>query len=111
MLTVSDVTDDEIDAVAEELAKAGGLSWYPGRERGPLLKVVTDRYRDRALLVIAALDRYRAQKPGATAMDRAEADLPPALTEAGAVSDSIIQVGATVVSRPPGRAESLSVSY
>ena len=63
------MTEDEIDAVAEELAKAGGLSWYPGRERGPLLKVVSDRYRDRARLAIAALDRCRAQKAGATSKE------------------------------------------
>ena len=56
------MTEDEIEAVAEELAKAGGVSWYPGREGGTLLKVVSDRYRDRARLAIAALDRYRAQR-------------------------------------------------
>src|SRR5689334_8589415 len=58
------VTEDEVEVVAEELAKAGGTSWYPGRERGPLLRVVVDRYRDRARLAIAALDRYRASKAG-----------------------------------------------
>jgi hypothetical protein len=96
------VTEDEIEAVAEELAKAGGLSWYPGRERGPLLKVVSDRYRDRARLAIAALDRYRAQKAGAGSTDSVEAEVPPAHTEAGTASDATIQVGATVVYRPPG---------
>jgi hypothetical protein len=96
------VTEDEIEAVAAELAKAGGVSWYPGRERGPLLKVVSDRYRDRARLAIAALDRYRAQRTGAASMDSVEAELPPAPTEAGAASDATIQVGATVVYRPPG---------
>ena len=39
--------DDEIEAVAAELAKAGGVSWHSGRDRGPL-KLVKDRYRDRA---------------------------------------------------------------
>ena len=54
------VTDEEIEAVAEELAKAGGVSWYPGRTRGALLRSVSERYRDRAKLAIAALDRVRA---------------------------------------------------
>ena len=41
------MSDDEIEAVAAELAKAGGVSWHSGQERGPL-KLVMDRYRDRA---------------------------------------------------------------
>jgi hypothetical protein len=45
VLKEPDVTEDEIEAVAEELAKAGGVAWYPGHQRGPLLKVVSDRYR------------------------------------------------------------------
>src|SRR4028118_256494 len=64
-----DVTEDEVEAVAEELAKAGGVAWYPGRERGPLLRIVSDRYRDRARLAIAALDRYRAHKAGVAPAD------------------------------------------
>jgi hypothetical protein len=55
------MTEEEIEAVAEELAKAGGLSWYPGRTRGPLLRTVSERYRDRARLAIEALDRVRAR--------------------------------------------------
>ena len=55
------MTDDEVEAVAAELAKAGGVSWHPGQERGPL-KLVIDRYRDRARLAIAALERVRAAK-------------------------------------------------
>lgn len=54
------MTDEEVEVVAEELAKIGGTSWYPGREPGPLLKVVTDRYRERARVAIAALDRFNA---------------------------------------------------
>ena len=55
------MTEEEIEAVAEELAKAGGLSWHPGRTRGPLLRTVSERYRDRARLAIEALDRLRAR--------------------------------------------------
>src|SRR3954463_7575787 len=57
---VSTMTEQEIEVVAEELAKIGGTSWYPGREHGPLMRVVSDRYRDRARIAIAALDRLRA---------------------------------------------------
>ena len=42
------MTEEEIEIVAEELAKIGGVTWYPGREKGTLMRVVCDRYRDRA---------------------------------------------------------------
>jgi hypothetical protein len=102
VLREPDVTEDEIEAVAEELAKAGGVSWYPGREGGTLLKVVSDRYRDRARWAIAALDRYRAQKAGAASTDSAEAELPPVPAREPTKADNTIRVGVTVVYRPPG---------
>lgn len=97
------MTEDEVDVVAAELAKAGGVSWYPGRERGPL-KIVSDRYRDRARLAITALDRYRASRQdpsqpasmqGAQHEPGPKADLPPA-------SDNPSLMGRTVLYRPPG---------
>jgi len=100
-----DVTEDEVEAVAEELAKAGGVAWYPGRARGPLLRIVTDRYRDRARLAIAALDRYRAHKAGMAPADTPDSTAigqPPEQPEASATSDDAIRVGTTVVYRPPG---------
>jgi hypothetical protein len=93
------MTEDDVEAAAEELAKAGGVSWYPGRQRGPLLKVVSDRYRVQARLAIAVLDRYRAQKAGVA---HPEGQLPPTSTETSAASDEAVQVGSTVVYRPPG---------
>jgi hypothetical protein len=96
------MTEDEVEAVAEELTKAGGVSWYPGRPRGPLLRVVSDRYRIQARLAIAALDRYRAQTAGAAPLDSVEGELPLTSTEMSAVSDEVVQVGSTVVYRPPG---------
>ncbi|QRM33220.1 hypothetical protein [Microvirga sp. VF16] len=54
---------DEIEVVAAELARAGGIPWFPGRERGPL-KPIAERYRERARMAIEALDRYRALKQG-----------------------------------------------
>jgi hypothetical protein len=89
------VTEEEIEAVAEELAKAGGVSWYPGRTRGALLRPVSERYRDRAKLAIAALDRVRnGHDPAAEAR-------PPQATGDSSHPDKI-EVGATVVYRPPG---------
>ncbi|KLK93679.1 hypothetical protein AA309_07440 [Microvirga vignae] len=95
------MTEEEIEMVANELAKIGGVSWYPGRSRGLLLRVVSDRYRDRARIAIAALDRLRARK---------EADAPQRLTSETHISsdparfgfDDQVRVGSIVVYRPPG---------
>ncbi|MXQ13363.1 hypothetical protein [Microvirga makkahensis] len=35
------MTDQEVEVVAEELAKIGRLSWYPGRQEGPFVRAVT----------------------------------------------------------------------
>lgn len=32
------MTEEEVDVVAEELAKMGGTAWYPGRQQGSLLR-------------------------------------------------------------------------
>jgi hypothetical protein len=97
-----DVTEDEIEVVAEELAKAGGLSWYPGRQHGSLLRVVSDRYRDRARLAITALNRYRASKALANATDSVEPEPPPVPARGATTPDTTVHVGATVIYRPPG---------
>ena len=69
------MTEGEVEAVAAELAKAGGVSWHSGQERGPL-KLVMDRYRDRARLAIAALDRVRP-------LSRVSLAIPSALSSLG----------------------------
>ena len=96
------VTDEEIEAVAEELAKVGGVSWYPGRTRGALLRPVTERYRDRAKVAIAALDRLRANNNSASKQQGASsgATLHPEGSQKSL--DERIQVGSIVVYRPPG---------
>jgi hypothetical protein len=96
------VTEEEIEAVAEELAKAGGPSWYPGRQHGSLLKVVSDRYRDRACLAIAALDRYRAQKTSADSTRSVETEPLRAAARELTTPDNTVHAGATVIYRPPG---------
>jgi len=54
------MTGKEIEVVAQELAKAGGTSWYSTRKQKPLIKPVTDCFRDHSRIAIAALDRLRA---------------------------------------------------
>lgn len=96
------MTDEEIEVVAEELAKIGGVAWYPGREKGTLMRVVSDRYRDRARIAIEALDRFRESKQALPSQDNGmekqhsvDAPLLP-------VASNDIKPGTTVVYRPPG---------
>jgi hypothetical protein len=97
------MTKDEVEAVAAELAKAGGVGWYPGRERGPL-KHVADRYRDRARLAIAALDRLRASQLSADPTDSTEDNQIEAGPDvpARSMSEHSLRAGSTVLYRPPG---------
>jgi len=95
------VTEEEIDAVAEELAKVGGISWYPGRSSGPVLRALSERYRDRARVAIAALARLRAGRSGPAGRQSSAAESRPRRAER--VSDeSQLRVGTIVVYRPPG---------
>jgi hypothetical protein len=96
------MTDDEIEAVAAELAKAGGVSWHAGQERGPL-KLVMDRYRDRARLAIATLDRLRAAKQDISSGEIKVERLGPAAERNGEpVSGDVVSAGSLVLYRPPG---------
>jgi hypothetical protein len=94
--------DDEVEAVAAELAKAGGVSWHQGAERGPL-KLVMDRYRDRARLAIAALERVRAARQGTSP---GELKVVQCETSTGAnqvlASHDVVSAGSLVLYRPPG---------
>jgi hypothetical protein len=96
------MTEDEVEAVAAELAEAGGVSWHRGLKRGPL-KLVMDRYRDRARLAIAALERIRAAKQGTTpgGLKLVEYE-----SSAGAnqvlASHDVVSAGSLVLYRPPG---------
>jgi hypothetical protein len=96
------MTDEEIEVVAEELAKVGGVSWYPGRESGPLMRVVSDRYRDRARVAIAALERLRANKLESLAQDNGVEGKCPANDASSSFTGADIRPGATVIYRPPG---------
>jgi hypothetical protein len=93
------LTDEEIEVVAGELAKIGGTSWYPGREEGSIIRVISDRYRDRARIAIAALERYRAGG-GSQAVEAATE--PPSHARVSFRSDIPFEIGTTVIYRPPG---------
>ena len=89
------MTEKEVDVVAEELARLGGSCWHPGRGDDPVLRVVTERFRERARAAIAALDRFRGRLGDARNGERCAA--PSASTTA-----ERLRVGATVIYRPPG---------
>ena len=96
------MTECEVEAVAAELAKAGGVSWHSGQERGPL-KLVMDRYRDRARLAIAALDRVRAAEQSiALGTIGSEQLRPNAQATLEPVSGDVVSAGSLVLYRPPG---------
>ena len=88
------MTEDEVEIVAQEMAKIGGTTWYPGRTSGAVLRVVNERYRDRARVAIAALERLRAGKEVLNDTLAQQASKPSA--------DASLQVGTIVVFRPSG---------
>jgi hypothetical protein len=96
------MTEEEIEIVAEELAKIGGVTWYPGREKGTLMRVVSDRYRDRARVAIEALDRYRSGRQASLSQDNGQADRLSTSSKPHALTHDEIRPGTTVIYRPPG---------
>ena len=102
------MTEEEIDHVAQELAKVGGTSWYPGRTAGSLLRNVGERYRDRARVAIAALDRLRAGRQTVEASVAAAAGESTANGSVTLSPGDKLEVGAIVVYRPPGDLRAIS---
>lgn len=96
------MTEEEIEVVAEELAKIGGVSWYPGREKGTLMRVVSDRYRDRARVAIEALERYRASQKASVIQDNGHSTPHVPDRAPRPRGQDGIKPGSTVVYRPPG---------
>jgi hypothetical protein len=92
----------EVEIVAEELAKLGGTAWYPGREPGPLLRIVHERYRDRARAAIAALDRFRASSEKTTSPEALREEHAGTTKAAASSLETEIQIGMTVIYRPEG---------
>jgi len=96
------MTEEEIEVVAEELAKIGGVTWYPGREKGTLMRVVCDRYRDRARVAIEALERHRAARGAIVFQDNEKVEAPSTISAPASLANDDIRPGATVIYRPPG---------
>jgi hypothetical protein len=94
------MTDDEIEVVAEELVKSGGLSWYPGRVQGSLMRLVTDRYREQARAVIAALEHLRRGGGDTSQMPDGRRVGSPGAIHCDPVS--AVRPGATIIYRPSG---------
>jgi len=94
------MSEEEVEVVAEELAKIGGTSWYPGRGQGPLLRVVSDRHREHARAVIATVDRLRASRKDNVIQDNTGQAGSRARQHA-AISGHL-EPGARVIYRPPG---------
>jgi hypothetical protein len=95
------MTEEEIEVVAEELAKIGGVTWYPGREKGTLMRVVCDRYRDRAKMAIEALERYRAGRQASLTQDNEQISK-LSISSSDLHPNDDLRPGATVIYRPPG---------
>jgi hypothetical protein len=60
------MTDQEVEVVAEELAKLVHVPWAPGYETSPLIHVVTDSHRAEARAILAALDQIRPGRSGSS---------------------------------------------
>ncbi|WP_210345868.1 hypothetical protein [Microvirga soli] len=96
------MTEDEIEYVAQEMAKVGGVSWYPGRTSGGLLRNVCERYRDRARVAIAALDRVRTDPQAADVPVIEQSRESVASEGSDEAPNNKLEVGSIVVHRPPG---------
>jgi hypothetical protein len=94
------MTEEEVEIVAQEMAKIGGVAWYPGRTNGAVLRVVNDRYKDRARVAIATLERLRAGKEASNETSAPQQSKPSA--------DPSLQVGTIVVFRPPGERRAIT---
>jgi len=100
------MTEEEIERVAELLAKVGG-SWFPERT-GPALRVVNNRHRDVARLILAELDRAKAAKEEADSLASAAADNSSRGDSYTFANEGQLHVGAMVVYRPPGEKRAIT---
>jgi hypothetical protein len=64
------MSDIEVELVAQELARLGGASWEALTLGSAVSQVIANRYRKRARLVIAALDRQRQLIPDPRLLER-----------------------------------------
>lgn len=90
------MTEEEIKTVAEMLAKIGG-NWYPERAQSAP-KFVSNRHREVAQLIVAAVERSRAALQSSADGAAQSADAP----SSDGVPGEGLNVGASVQYRPPG---------
>ena len=100
------MSEDEVEVVAIELAKIGGLSWYPGRKDGPLLRTVSERFKACARTAIGAIDRFRACHGSAIPQVGSPANRPVIPTQEP--ENEPPELGSIVVYRPPGERRKIS---
>jgi hypothetical protein len=94
--------DEEVEVVAAALARACGTSWSQEQAHAAPARVVLDRYRDRARVAIAALERFRASRDSGCKQDNKPDGKSAWRVVPHSPAGDLIQPGATVVYRPPG---------
>lgn len=99
------MSEEEVELVAELLAKIGG-TWNPERAQ-PASRIVGNRHRDVARLVLDAVERSKAANRNSTGTDPVSGEP----SEADAITDAKgnrLYVGANVVYQPPGDKRTLT---
>lgn len=94
------MTEQEVEAVAELLAKVGS-SYYPERTK-PTLRTINSKHREIAQLVLDALEQVRGTQQDA-ANDRSNGGNSFNFADA-----DLLYVGAAVVYRPPGEKRAIT---
>ena len=93
------MTDQEVEVVAEELAKLVHVPWAPGYETTPLLHVVTECHRAEARAILAALDQIRPGRSGSS-FQASRSNEPQGISCQSRRGE--VRPGMTVIYRPPG---------
>jgi hypothetical protein len=93
------MTGEEIEVVAEELAKLVSVPWAPGYETTPLIHVVTECHRAEARAILAALDQIRPGRSGST-FQASRSNEPQGISCQSRSGE--VRPGITVIYRPPG---------
>jgi hypothetical protein len=102
------MTEDEVEAIAELLAKVGG-TWYPERTR-PALRAINKRHWDVAKLVLTELEQLRSADQEAGSRDDSTHNRLDEANTLNLVGNDQLYVGATVVYRPPGEKRAITCS-
>lgn len=93
------MTEEEIKLVAEVLANIGG-NWYPERAQSEP-KPVTNRHREVARLIVAAVERSKAANQSAADVGSIS-EGPLEAPSSTSAEDDELHIGATALYRPPG---------